>query len=350
MPQMVGADPDALVALSSQMTTAAERLDSIRTGVTANLAASPWKGGDADGFQNAWRGQLSGLLSQVEAMLREASKELKVNADQQRQASADGSGGAAGGIGAGIGGAIGAGAGIFAGAFGSGAFPVLPTLPFWSSVPGWLSSLGKNMQKFEDPFGPNASWFKPVIGVVNKFPFIRNVVGSSAFGDVAGALGKAGKVLGPIGAVIGVYSTVQSGSQFIHDLQDPSVDRVTTLQDGLDIVKNGAFASSIVTGPIGLVIGGGIQLGEWGYSLDPNWPDDAWRGAQFLGGEVAGAGAWVWDGVQQGAQVVGEIPGAVVDAAASAGGDVLNAAASAGSAVVNDVGSGASSAWHWAFG
>ena len=87
MAHMIGADPVQLDTLGARMSTAAERLESIRTGIGALLAHSHWDGRDADDFRNLWHHQLAPRLHNAAAMTRAGATTLRTNAQQQRDAS-----------------------------------------------------------------------------------------------------------------------------------------------------------------------------------------------------------------------------------------------------------------------
>jgi len=87
MAQMIGADPEQLDALGCQMTTSADRLDSIRSEIGSLLNHSHWEGADADDFRGTWHHRLSGLLNAAALATRDVATTLRINADQQRDAS-----------------------------------------------------------------------------------------------------------------------------------------------------------------------------------------------------------------------------------------------------------------------
>lgn len=87
MAHMVGADPAELDALGVRMTAAADRLESIRTGIGALLAHSHWHGRDADQFRHAWHHQLAPRLHNAATMTRAGATTVCANARQQREAS-----------------------------------------------------------------------------------------------------------------------------------------------------------------------------------------------------------------------------------------------------------------------
>lgn len=93
MAYLVGADPAQLDALAARMAAAAERLESIRTGIGASLAHSHWDGRDADDFGHLWHHQLAPRLYNVAAMTRAGATTVRANAQQQRDASGLGTSG-----------------------------------------------------------------------------------------------------------------------------------------------------------------------------------------------------------------------------------------------------------------
>jgi hypothetical protein len=87
MAHMVGADPVQLDALGARMTSAAERLESIRTSIGALLAHSHWDGRDADEFRHLWHHQLAPRLHNAAIVTRAGATTVRANAQQQCDAS-----------------------------------------------------------------------------------------------------------------------------------------------------------------------------------------------------------------------------------------------------------------------
>lgn len=92
MGRMVGADPDQLEDLGNRMKAAGDRLDGVRSDISAALSHSHWEGGDADHFRAEWHSYLAPLLHGAASSARQASVTLRANAHQQREASGDSAG------------------------------------------------------------------------------------------------------------------------------------------------------------------------------------------------------------------------------------------------------------------
>ena len=88
----IGADPDQLDALASQMDSSAQTLDAIRGRVGSVLEQLLWQGADAHSFFEEWATRFSGLVGASSVALQDASRVLHVEAVQQREASGEGAG------------------------------------------------------------------------------------------------------------------------------------------------------------------------------------------------------------------------------------------------------------------
>lgn len=101
MSNFYGADVAALRALAARFGAAADRLAGTCSEVnSAVVIAQRWEGPDAHEFREGWHSFGRASLSDAEASLREASRMLLANADEQERASGAGGGGAIpGGIG-----------------------------------------------------------------------------------------------------------------------------------------------------------------------------------------------------------------------------------------------------------
>ncbi|MFJ6536025.1 WXG100 family type VII secretion target [Paenarthrobacter sp. NPDC091711] len=97
---LVGADVGDLRRLSAVMDAEAEKITSLQQQLTAMIqAGSYWQGNDADQFRSRWQSDLHGRLGAAAVCLRTNARALKLNADQQEQASLGGSaGGSKGGL------------------------------------------------------------------------------------------------------------------------------------------------------------------------------------------------------------------------------------------------------------
>ncbi len=83
----VGADPEALTQLAQRMSQAAQRLESIRTELTARLGHTYWGGPNADQFRQQWQYRLSPAVASAVSSLQGAARLLTANALEQRVAS-----------------------------------------------------------------------------------------------------------------------------------------------------------------------------------------------------------------------------------------------------------------------
>ncbi|UKA49665.1 hypothetical protein LFT48_19890 [Arthrobacter sp. FW305-123] len=91
---LVGADVADLRRLSAVMDAEAEKITTLQQQLTAMIqAGSYWRGNDADQFRSRWHSDLHGRLGAAALCLRTNARALKLNADQQEQASSGGSSG-----------------------------------------------------------------------------------------------------------------------------------------------------------------------------------------------------------------------------------------------------------------
>jgi uncharacterized protein YukE len=84
---MVGADVPALLALVSQMTARAIKVDQTRNRVTALINDLQWVGPDRDAFVAEWNQQHSGWLTNLAGDLRDAAARVQAAANAQENAS-----------------------------------------------------------------------------------------------------------------------------------------------------------------------------------------------------------------------------------------------------------------------
>ncbi|NNE72723.1 MAG: hypothetical protein HKN26_03595 [Acidimicrobiales bacterium] len=87
----LGADVEQMDRLAKAFTVGQKKLRSIDVSVTQAARSTYWRGPDADTFRARWDGIARRQLSSVADVLQEISDEVKRQADQQRQASSDGS-------------------------------------------------------------------------------------------------------------------------------------------------------------------------------------------------------------------------------------------------------------------
>ena len=99
---LVGADVGDLRRLSAVMDAEAEKITGLQRQLTAMIQnGTYWRGNDADQFRSRWQSDLHGRLSAAATCLRNNARALKLNAEQQEQASVGGAGGSKGGPSAG---------------------------------------------------------------------------------------------------------------------------------------------------------------------------------------------------------------------------------------------------------
>jgi len=82
----LGLDPEQMIALSRNMNTEAEKIDSAAKALDGRLRGVWWRGKDAEQFKGDWEGYKRSLVQVAEA-LRAAAKRIDQNTTQQQQAS-----------------------------------------------------------------------------------------------------------------------------------------------------------------------------------------------------------------------------------------------------------------------
>lgn len=148
-----GADVEQLRTLAKQFGTTADLLLQQSTQLSSQINNTPsWKGRDAEHFRSDWNGNHRALLQKTAARLKQESKLLLTNADEQdRASSAGGSGGP---------GTRGPGAGVPGGGGPGGTVPGQGSNNPWG--PGWLA----------DPDSPfRDGW--DIYGLIKAFPNLR---------------------------------------------------------------------------------------------------------------------------------------------------------------------------------
>ncbi|MEV4512586.1 hypothetical protein AB0K00_26905 [Dactylosporangium sp. NPDC049525] len=267
---MSGADADELQRLGLRMQEAANRLEGIRSEVSAAFARTAWDGEDGQHFRDLWQHRLSGLLLQAAGSTRAASVVAVRNAQEQRIASgADGTGG------------------------GGGSFPPSCTL--------------------SGPVDQNGGFLK-VLGDLNTVVIggIATVLGqldAKKFGKVAKAVGGVGDV---VGGAIDVYTLVNA---IQHGNRTGNWD--STKVATADVVADVAFPllelATIGFPPAAI----GIFVADVGWNLLV--PDDAKlaavNGVIDAGHHLYDAGGHVVSAVADVGRAVGDVGGAVVDIA-----------------------------------
>ena len=95
-----GADVDQLRTLARQFSKTADLLLQQSTQLSGQINNSPaWKGQDAEHFRSDWNGNHRALLQKTAARLKQESKLLLTNAEEQDRASSTGGSGGSGGAG-----------------------------------------------------------------------------------------------------------------------------------------------------------------------------------------------------------------------------------------------------------
>ncbi|MCF6378475.1 hypothetical protein L2K70_12760 [Nocardioides KLBMP 9356] len=92
MSGMIGADPDALERLAGDFDRGAGSLESIALKVRTSVHANPWAGARATRFRADWDQRHGPQLKRTALALRTAAKQLRIQAQEQRQASSAGGG------------------------------------------------------------------------------------------------------------------------------------------------------------------------------------------------------------------------------------------------------------------
>ncbi|SDX25487.1 hypothetical protein SAMN04487917_107100 [Arthrobacter sp. yr096] len=94
---LVGADVGDLRRLSAVMDAEAEKITDLKRQLNGLIQNGHyWRGNDADQFRSAWHSDLQGRLGAAAACLKSNARALKLNAEQQEQASLGGAGGSGG--------------------------------------------------------------------------------------------------------------------------------------------------------------------------------------------------------------------------------------------------------------
>jgi hypothetical protein len=88
MSEVLGADPDALDRVSVSVDQVVRHLDGPTRKLNGAIHGSPWSGRNADLFRRKWDSEYRHSIRQASEFLKEASTDLRRNAQQQRDASA----------------------------------------------------------------------------------------------------------------------------------------------------------------------------------------------------------------------------------------------------------------------
>jgi uncharacterized protein YukE len=85
----LGADPDALRDLGTRLRLAARSMDDVAAGLDRQVRAAGWHGADADRFGSDWQRAHRPSLIRVADQLRDTSRHLDRQAEDQVRASTD---------------------------------------------------------------------------------------------------------------------------------------------------------------------------------------------------------------------------------------------------------------------
>lgn len=91
MSGLVGADIAQLRTLAKQMSSGQRSLQGRVANISNLVNSAGWEGADAEGFRQDWNTDLKKRILQTAKALDEASKQLRLNADEQQKASSGGS-------------------------------------------------------------------------------------------------------------------------------------------------------------------------------------------------------------------------------------------------------------------
>jgi hypothetical protein len=155
---LVGADVGDLRRLSSVMDAEAEKITDLKRQLNGLIQNGHyWRGNDADQFRSAWHSDLQGRLGAAAACLKSNARALKLNAEQQEQASL---GGGTGGGGTG-GSKGGPGPGVGKSPAGMPGFTVGPTQYGPVTVEGEGSLVAEATERHTDPSVPAEQLLRP---------------------------------------------------------------------------------------------------------------------------------------------------------------------------------------------
>lgn len=319
----VGADSGELRDLARLMRHSADRLDrDVVTSIATTLRNNPWSGPDAEHFRRAWSQDSVRRLHTVAGGLREAAASLERNATEQDRASA-GEGGVP---------AISHARGLAASI--SDGFRALGTQ---SKVPAWFAALGIGLAATKEAVSTTgkvtkaaaagmAAWFGkfsprvpkglPKAGTfrsVKDIPLLKRglmmtdvknytatraansaagMKGARTFGTVTKTLGKAGKLLGALGAGLSFASESQKQLQ-ADAMSGTGMDQMTRY--GRATLKGSAVAAG---GALGAKGGAAIGAAVGAATLGPFGAVLGGLVGGFIGSQVAsGAAGWAADGV-----------------------------------------------------
>lgn len=269
MGPMQGANADELDRLAGELSQSSKLVGGCQAHLSREIHSSPWAGRGAEAFRRQWDSEFRRSLIDASAFLQEAGDVLRLNADQQRQAS---------GTGTGPGGVPFGGPFDFGGIFGDPSF-----LDDWLDQ-DWLAILGG----VYDAFGI----ISDLVTLLGKelLPFL---------GDIGGAFA---------GFATGAYSMWQGMDDLLSFEFDGWLGVLDSVGDGLQVVSGGlAIAGAWMmippVSPAGAVVLGvaaglsivstGINYGieyreELGAAWDvtTEWAGDAWESTSDWAGDT----------------------------------------------------------------
>jgi hypothetical protein len=226
MSGFVGADADALDRVSVSVDQVVRRLDGPIRRLNGSIHGSPWSGRNADLFRRKWDSEYRHSIRLASEFLKEASTDLRRNAQQQRDASANG------------------------GSFGRG----------FCTLPG---DDGKKGEK---------SWFERWLGGTDGLSDIFDIIDlGSGLKDVleyAHLIGGATQHIPILGTLFNTFMIGWNIRDLIWD--HPYEGAFGWIESGLDLVSIGASIAGVVGGimlippftPIGTaILVGGIAVG-----------------------------------------------------------------------------------------
>lgn len=312
MVYLVGADPVQLDALGIKMTVAADRLESIRTGIGALLAHSHWEGRDADDFRHLWHHQLAPRLHNAAVTTRAGATTVRANAQQQRDASGVGAAGDRA---------------LFQNPSAGGAHPLEPLFDAkdrFDPVLTALGGLGFLASSLSDIAAGKIPLLKAVAPALHKWPaglqnfVVRDLTESSGLVKAVGVGGElAGAALN--GALLGL-DVVELAYRLATD-----PDGAQTYNTGVEVLLGIAGVVAIGCPPALLIVGGASLAFSVATAINPNLTKDIVHG-------VGGAFEAAWGGAGDLVKLHGQAAEVVVGAA----GDVAQAAIGAAADRIND--------------
>lgn len=286
---MIGADPNQLRDLAKTMESSGAKLKQISASLNSVITHARWNGPDSEKFRGQWNNGMRKTLNTTGLMLEEHSSLLKVQADDQDQASAVDGG--SGGGGSGTGGSSGSGSGTGTG--GEGGSPESPLQGLVDANGNPIYQASNLMATIGGTFASNLLSKMVNAGLLRAMPW-------SLLSAEAGQLGQYVKGtqllngLSMVGRAAGVLSVIGGGVQFANGYINGDTNQM--IDGGITtVLAVGSFIP--VVGPAFAVAG------------------IAWAGLGLLSSslgygstsEMIGAGAqWVGDKVSDGAKWVGE--------------------------------------------